>query len=73
HCMQQYAHIGLPFGGVNNSGLGSAHGHFGFKAFSHERAMLVAGPLMLLRWFFPPYTDGRIRLSQMLVRLLARI
>ncbi|MGC1270669.1 MAG: aldehyde dehydrogenase family protein [Croceibacterium sp.] len=29
----------LPFGGVNGSGLGSYHGYFGFKAFSHERAV----------------------------------
>ena len=29
----------LPFGGVNGSGMGSYHGHFGFKAFSHERAV----------------------------------
>lgn len=31
----------LPFGGVNASGLGSYHGIFGFKAFSHERAVYV--------------------------------
>ena len=29
----------LPFGGVNQSGMGSYHGYFGFKAFSHERAV----------------------------------
>jgi aldehyde dehydrogenase (NAD+) len=29
----------LPFGGVNQSGNGSYHGYFGFKAFSHERAV----------------------------------
>lgn len=29
----------LPFGGVNQSGIGSYHGYFGFKAFSHERAV----------------------------------
>jgi aldehyde dehydrogenase (NAD+) len=29
----------LPFGGVNASGTGSYHGYFGFKAFSHERAV----------------------------------
>jgi len=29
----------LPFGGVNQSGMGSYHGIFGFKAFSHERAI----------------------------------
>jgi aldehyde dehydrogenase (NAD+) len=33
----------LPFGGVNQSGMGSYHGVFGFKAFSHERAIYVQG------------------------------
>ena len=31
----------LPFGGVNGSGIGSYHGYFGFKAFSHERAVYM--------------------------------
>jgi aldehyde dehydrogenase (NAD+) len=31
----------LPFGGVNGSGMGSYHGVFGFRAFSHERAIYV--------------------------------
>lgn len=31
----------LPFGGVNGSGTGSYHGYFGFKAFSHERAIYI--------------------------------
>jgi aldehyde dehydrogenase (NAD+) len=34
-----YLESQLPFGGVNQSGLGSYHGIFGFKAFSHERAV----------------------------------
>ncbi|WAT17762.1 aldehyde dehydrogenase family protein [Aurantiacibacter sp. MUD11] len=29
----------LPFGGVNGSGMGSYHGYFGFKEFSHHRAV----------------------------------
>ena len=29
----------LPFGGVNQSGMGNYHGVFGFKTFSHERAV----------------------------------
>jgi aldehyde dehydrogenase (NAD+) len=33
----------LPFGGVNQSGMGSYHGFFGFKAFSHERSIYVQG------------------------------
>lgn len=55
HCVVQFLHGNLPFGGVNNSGIGSAHGHHGFKAFSHERAV-VRTRIMLARMFFPPYT-----------------
>lgn len=36
-----YLENNLPFGGVNDSGTGSYHGHFGFKAFSHERAVYI--------------------------------
>ncbi|WP_068171817.1 aldehyde dehydrogenase family protein [Hydrogenophaga taeniospiralis] len=70
HCVQQYAHGGLPFGGVNHSGIGSAHGVFGFKAFSHERACLASGRLMVLSLFYPPYTPRKNRLSAALVRAL---
>lgn len=40
HALVQFLHGRLPFGGVNNSGLGHAHGHYGFKAFSHERGVV---------------------------------
>ena len=64
HCVLHYAHGNLPFGGVNNSGIGSAHGVFGFKAFSHERAVLKSGPVLMAKLFFPPYTG----LKQKLIR-----
>lgn len=32
-------HPGLPFGGVNNSGIGSFHGLHGFKKLSHARVV----------------------------------
>jgi aldehyde dehydrogenase (NAD+) len=56
HCVVQFLHGNLPFGGVNNSGIGSAHGHFGFKSFSHERG-IVRTRIMLAKMFFPPYTN----------------
>ncbi len=36
-----YLESQLPFGGVNQSGMGSYHGVFGFKTFSHERAIYI--------------------------------
>jgi len=55
HCVVQFLHGNLPFGGVNNSGIGAGHGHHGFLAFSHERAV-VRSRIMLAKMFFPPYT-----------------
>jgi aldehyde dehydrogenase (NAD+) len=40
HALIQFLHANLPFGGVNNSGIGNAHGYFGFKTFSHERGVV---------------------------------
>jgi aldehyde dehydrogenase (NAD+) len=50
-----FANANLPFGGVGPSGLGSYHGHFGFKAFSHERAVLQQGRVDMLKSIYPPY------------------
>jgi len=52
----------LPFGGVNNSGIGKSHGWYGFEAFSNARAVyqqLMPGALEML---MPPYTDWKKRL-----------
>jgi aldehyde dehydrogenase (NAD+) len=40
HALMQFLQGNLPFGGVNNSGIGRAHGHYGFKEFSHERGVV---------------------------------
>jgi coniferyl-aldehyde dehydrogenase len=50
----------LPFGGIGPSGMGSYHGHDGFKEFSHARAVYSQlkkdiGPMKALR---PPYGKG---------------
>ncbi|MFN7102310.1 MAG: aldehyde dehydrogenase family protein [Pseudorhizobium sp.] len=64
-----YSHPALPFGGVNHSGIGAAHGHYGFRAFSHEK------PILTERWsavpmLFPPYTPRVMRLIRMARRFL---
>jgi len=47
----------LPFGGVNSSGIGSCHGVFGFKNFSHERAIVFQSKLGITKMIYPPYSQ----------------
>ena len=49
----------LPFGGIGNSGAGSCHGFFGFKAFSHERAVMFQSKMDFSKIAYPPYSEKR--------------
>ncbi len=52
-----FLHHNLPFGGVNNSGIGKSHGHYGFLAFSNEKPVLKQkSGLTSIQVFYPPYT-----------------
>jgi aldehyde dehydrogenase (NAD+) len=64
-----YSHLNLPFGGVNSSGIGAAHGLAGFRAFSHERAVL-RNRFLALPLLFPPYTPRVLRLVNLVKRFL---
>jgi aldehyde dehydrogenase (NAD+) len=67
--MTQYLHQNLPFGGVNDSGLGSTHGIYGFRAFSHDRAILT-DRYSATSLLFPPYTPRVTGMIKMAVRFL---
>jgi aldehyde dehydrogenase (NAD+) len=68
-CVVQFGQNHLPFGGVNNSGIGKSHGIYGFKAFSNEKAVIKqltgkhTGSLI-----YPPYTN----LSKKLINVLLK-
>ncbi|MEM1178044.1 MAG: aldehyde dehydrogenase family protein [Acidobacteriota bacterium] len=65
-----FLHPRLPFGGVNHSGHGSAHGEYGFRAFSHERAVLSHHRFSPFKVLAPPYSWSARRLTQLTKRLL---
>lgn len=69
HTVVHYLHNNLPFGGVNNSGIGSAHGIYGFKAFSHERAV-IRTRFMVAKIFFPPYTSFMKKFVAMILKMV---
>lgn len=67
--LAHFLHLNLPFGGIGQSGLGAAHGRWGFAAFSHEKPVLenrfaVLDPLM------PPYGTLSARLARLVQALV---
>lgn len=69
--MVQVMHPNLPFGGVNNSGIGQSFGWYGFRAFSHERAVADVKLMPLSKFFWFPYTDKTKRLLRLFRRFMA--
>ncbi|WP_316786016.1 aldehyde dehydrogenase family protein [Pedobacter frigiditerrae] len=59
----------LPFGGVNGSGMGSSHGFFGFKNFSHERAVMFQRRINFNKMIYPPYA-GKEWVLKMLKKIM---
>ena len=69
--VMHFVHPNLPFGGVNNSGIGMSSGEWGFKAFSHERSVLEDkwGSSHLMH---PPYTPKVKKIIKMAVSFFGR-
>ncbi len=62
-----FIHPNLPFGGVNQSGLGKAHGKYGFDAFSNQRAVLKQRTgFTTPKLIYPPFTSLKRRILKIL-------
>lgn len=68
-CVSHIINPNLPFGGVNNSGIGKTHGFFGFKAFSNEKSVLYQRTgLTSLKPLYPPYDSTVRKMADMLIK-----
>jgi aldehyde dehydrogenase (NAD+) len=69
-CGIHFLHHNLPFGGVNNSGIGKSHGHFGFLAFSNEKpVMKQKSGWTPIQAFYPPYTSRSAKIMDWFLKL----
>jgi aldehyde dehydrogenase (NAD+) len=63
--------LNLPFGGIGESGMGKAHGRYGFEAFSNARGVLDQPfKLSVIQLMYPPYSRAKQRLIDWAVRWL---
>ncbi|MAE04195.1 aldehyde dehydrogenase family protein [Porticoccaceae bacterium] len=68
--MMHFLHPNLPFGGVNNSGIGKSGGVWGFNAFTHERSVLV-DKFSSTHMLHPPYTPRISKMVKSMIKLLS--
>jgi len=67
----QFGHKNLPFGGVNTSGIGKAHGYHGFMAFTNERSILKQkNGFTMASLVQPPYTKRVKMIVDLIVKYL---
>lgn len=70
-CVMQFTHPNLPFGGVNTSGIGKSHGHYGFLSFSNEKPVLKQKSGFSIPYLLhPPYVGLRKKLIGFMLRWL---
>jgi len=50
----------VPFGGVAESGIGSANGKYGYDSLTHAKSILISPPDASIDHVYPPYTMEKI-------------
>jgi aldehyde dehydrogenase (NAD+) len=60
----------LPFGGINNSGIGKSNGKYGFEAFSNARGILKQNLPSAVDMLMPPYTSLKQKLIDLTIKYL---
>ena len=68
-CVIHYGHTELPFGGVNNSGIGKSGGIWGFTEFSNQRAVMRQ-KFGTFKMIYPPYTPTVAKLISFFVKYI---
>jgi aldehyde dehydrogenase (NAD+) len=51
----------VPFGGVGESGIGSAGGKYGYDSLTHAKSILISPPDVNIDHVYPPYTMDKIQ------------
>ncbi|MBA4853525.1 aldehyde dehydrogenase family protein [Emticicia sp. BO119] len=64
-----YLQNNLPFGGVNNSGIGKSFGKYGFEEFSNKKAV-VENKFSTFNMFHPPASKRVMKMLDMVIKWL---
>jgi len=59
--LTQFGNTEIPFGGVNNSGIGKSNGFYGFKEFSNAKGVMKRR-FGTMKFLYPPYSERLVSL-----------
>lgn len=68
HNLLQFLNHNLPFGGSNNSGIGKAHGYYGFLEFCNQKSVLKQGRFSASELLYPPYDNFKQKLVDLTIK-----
>ena len=71
HVFLHIVNPNVPFGGVGASGQGNYHGEYGFRTFSHARAVVEQTTASAITLLFPPYETKKSKVTQVVMKRLA--
>jgi aldehyde dehydrogenase (NAD+) len=69
--MTSFSNSNLPFGGINNSGMGRSIGRYSFMEFSNQRSVMRRHWLFIgLKVVQPPFSDLKMKLLKLFYRFV---
>jgi coniferyl-aldehyde dehydrogenase len=71
-CIFHFGQLGLPFGGVGQSGMGQYHGFDGFVTFSKKRAVMVQRRLTVTTVLCAPFNKAKKWMIEAMLRIVTR-
>ena len=67
--LTQFGNPEIPFGGVNNSGIGKSNGFYGFQEFSNAKGVMKRR-FGTIRFLYPPYSPKFVELLKKVLKYI---
>ncbi|MBL4754097.1 MAG: aldehyde dehydrogenase [Flavobacteriales bacterium] len=68
--IMNFGSVGMPFGGVGQSGIGAFNGKNGFDTFTHRKGVMTKVFAFDVQQKYPPYTESKLKFIKFAIKRL---
>lgn len=68
NCVLHLSNENMPFGGLQNSGLGHYHGRYGFQTFTHDKSILSSSDRVDLPFIYGPQKPWKEKVVRLFLK-----